>query len=164
MSSIYLQASPDGDEEYEVRVDSYTPPTATTRDDPGDGGEVDLSPVVHRLVHGRKVEEITLEEFLERYSTHEGIDRALADQVVQDLAMIKAAGDLIDAMDDSRESYLERLVAAIVTIWLVTMALILPDLVAVQHRDEIGTVAVAGQFAVLCGIFVGIWMWRGMSQ
>lgn len=107
MRSIYLQASNDDNEEYELSVSSYRAPTPDTRDEPGDGGEVDFEPVVNRRVGGRKVEEIPFDEFLERYGAHQGIDREVADQAVRDQAMISIAEELIERFEDSLESALE---------------------------------------------------------
>jgi hypothetical protein len=107
MKSIYLQASNDGSEEYELVVSHYSPPTPSTREDPGDDGEVDFEPVVNRRVGGRKVEEVPFDEFLEQYAAHEGIARDAADQAVRDQAMISIAEDVIDRYEDSLESALE---------------------------------------------------------
>lgn len=107
MKSIYLQASNDGGEEYELTVSYYSAPTPATREEPADGGEMDFEPVVNRRVGGRKVEEIAFDEFLDRYAAHEGIDRDAADQAVRDQAMISIAEDVIDRYEDSLESSLE---------------------------------------------------------
>lgn len=107
MKSIYLRASNDMDEEYEIAVLKYWPPSPQTRDDPGDGGDVALAPIVTRRVRDRKAEEIPFEEFLNRYAAHSGIDPARVEDVVRDIAMAFIAEELANEFEDSRESAME---------------------------------------------------------
>lgn len=97
----------DDDEEYELTVVSYSPPTADTRDEPGDGGEIDFSPTVSRLMCGRKAEEVPFDEFIGRVATHQGITHERAESFVRDRVMFDVA-DMLDAdFEDSLESFLE---------------------------------------------------------
>lgn len=53
-----------GDLEYSIEVESYSPPTPDTRDEPGDGGECELASFVTISVNGVDVGNTTYNVFV----------------------------------------------------------------------------------------------------
>ena len=91
--------------EYEIGVRSFSGPTRATRWDPGDGGEVELSPFVTVSVDGEDVGVTTLDVALLAYAAEKGwtLDKAIRE--VEDQALEAAIEEAADRWEDQRASY-----------------------------------------------------------
>lgn len=95
-----------GEFEYEIEVTHFQPPTKATRDDPGDGGEIELGDTVKvwypgdgtRLAEVR--ERIPLIEFVETYARHHGITELEADRQIRDTCFEDVLQQYADDFDD----------------------------------------------------------------
>lgn len=105
---VLFEGISNDDEEYEVTVVSFSPPSASTWHEPGDSGEIDLSPVVDRLVNGRKAEEITLDDFIGMIAEDRSLTRIQAEDIVNERAFMVVLEQMGDEYEDARESELER--------------------------------------------------------
>ena len=73
MASVSMRLG--GDEEYEVGIISYDPPTEATRDDPGDGGSIEIGTIRvwtrdPETLLSRVSRKVTLDRFLELYADY----------------------------------------------------------------------------------------------
>ena len=81
-----------GDRDYEVRVAHFSPPTPASYglpedSDPGDGGEIDLSPFVDVSLGPDVDDVVTLETFLLELAIDRGVGVDAAREYVEETAM-----------------------------------------------------------------------------
>ena len=102
---VTFNESIDDDEEYRVTVVSFHPPTQDTFDEPGDGGEIDYSPTVERLLRGQKQEELDFDEFVRRYAEHNGVTEQEGRRRIDHAAMMDVMDMLAADHEDAVMSY-----------------------------------------------------------
>lgn len=105
--SVTMYASDSDDEEYEVTVMGLRGPTPDTFDEPGDAGEIEFSPIVTRILKGRKVEELSFDDFVTRYADHHAITESRARDRIDYAATMDVADQLAADYEDSREAAYE---------------------------------------------------------
>lgn len=100
MKSITIKI---GDAEYQVDCIGFRSATPDTRDEPGEGGEVDLDDVV-RVRHAGNVGFIGLDQFIKVYAEHISEDDLEdAAQYLRDTVYEYVAKQQEEDFDDSRE-------------------------------------------------------------
>ena len=107
---IYLDVYPADTEqvvEYGLSVASFSPGRPSRGWDPGDGGEIDLSPFVTVEIDGREVGVTTLDTAIREYAASERIALDLAWRKAEDKAFEAACEREADRDEDARHAWAE---------------------------------------------------------